>query len=189
MKPKACKVCRAEFTPQRMGQKVCSPVCALALAKSQKAKAIRKDAIQQKRETKSRLESMKGIPDLIREADKAFMAYIRARDKAQGRACISSGRELDWTGNKVDAGHYRSRGAASHLRYDERNCHAQSKYDNRYLGGNIAEYRHGLIARIGLEEVVALEQDNEPRKWTRDELIQIKQTYKAKLKELQRVSD
>ena len=48
------------------------------------------------------------------------------------------------------------------------------------------DYRIGLIARIGLAAVEALEADNTPRKWTREELIEIKQTYKAKRKELER---
>jgi hypothetical protein len=46
------------------------------------------------------------------------------------------------------------------------------------------DYRIGLVARIGLEAVEALESDNTPRKWTREELIAIRDTYKAKLKEM-----
>ena len=86
----------------------------------------------------------------------------------------------------MDAGHYRSRGSAPHLRFDERNCHAQSKKDNRYLSGNAVDYRIGLIARIGLEAVESLESDQTPRKWTIEELKAIKAEYRQKLKELQR---
>ena len=86
----------------------------------------------------------------------------------------------------MDAGHYRSTGAASHLRFKEDNCHAQSKHDNQYKSGNAVEYRIRLIERIGLERVEALESDNQPKKWERDELIAIKAKYKAKLKELQK---
>jgi len=92
---------------------------------------------------------------------------------------------LDWTANSVDAGHYRSVGAAPHLRFDERNCHAQTKFDNQYKSGNVVDYRIGLIKRIGLEAVEALEADNEVRKWTRDQLIEIRATYKAKRKALE----
>ena len=129
---------------------------------------------------------MKGIPELIREADIAFCAYIRARDRLAGHPCISSGLPLDWSGNNVDAGHYRSRGAASHLRYDERNCHAQSKHENRYKGGNIVEYRKRLIERVGLADVEDLEADNETHKWTREELIEKKKYFIAKRKELEK---
>ena len=46
------------------------------------------------------------------------------------------------------------------------------------------DYRLGLIARIGQAAVEALESDQEPRKYTVDELIQLKAFYKAKLKEM-----
>lgn len=180
MKPKKCRVCKAEYNPARMGQRVCSPLCAAAFAKSVRVKAERKAEIKARAQTRKQIEDMKSIPVLMAEADRAFMAYTRARDRAAGHACISSGKQLDWTGNQVDAGHYRSRGAASHLRYDERNCHAQAKRENRYLQGNIAAYRVLLIARIGLEAVESLECDNRTKKWTREELREIRDRYKAK---------
>ncbi len=129
---------------------------------------------------------MKSRADHLREAQQAFNAFIRERDRLAGYPCISSGRPLDWNGNAVDAGHYRSTGAAPHLRFDERNCHAQSKQENRYLSGNAADYRIGLIARIGLAAVEALEADNTVRKYTVEDLKQIKATYRAKLLELKK---
>lgn len=179
--PKSCRQCSKEFTPVRPLQAVCSPRCATrqALAAS-KAKKAAERAL-----TRARKEAIKTIADRIREAQAAFNLYIRTRDRISGHPCISSGRALDWTGNGVDAGHWRSTGAAPHLRFDERNCHAQSKQDNRYLAGNAAEYRVGLIARIGMEAVQALEADNRVHKWTHAELIQIAATYKAKRKALE----
>ena len=184
MKPKKCRVCKAEFAPQRMGQKACSPICALALAKSERAKKERKQALLARKETRQRLEAMKGLPQLIREAQTAFNAYVRARD--EGKPCICCGQygNGQTRGGEWDAGHYRSRGAAPHLRFDERNVHAQLKHCNRYKAGNVVGYRAGLIARIGLEAVEALEADNAPRKWSREELIAIKREYVAKRKGL-----
>ena len=129
---------------------------------------------------------LKTRSDWIKEAQIAFNAFIRLRDQLAGYDCISSGKPLDWSGNNVDAGHYRSRGSAPHLRFNEDNCHAQSKQDNRYGSGNAVDYRIGLIARIGLARVEALEADNTPRKLTIEELKAIKAEYKQKLKELQR---
>jgi len=43
-----------------------------------------------------------------------------------------------------------------------------------------------MVARIGLEAVESLESDNTPHKWTRDELIAIRDTYRAKLKDIQK---
>lgn len=133
---------------------------------------------------KVKREGQKTIPQLIAEAQKEFNAYIRLRDQLAGHPCISSGRPLDWSGNAVDAGHYRSTGAASHLRFDEDNCHAQSKHDNQYLAGNAVDYRLNLIQRIGLARVERLEADNMPVKWDRDTLRQIKTIYRGKLRAL-----
>lgn len=157
-------------------QNVCSPRCA--------HKKVKADKKAEKQHDKERKEKLKTLHDFIRQADVAFQAYIRERDKQAGYPCISSGKPLDWSGNQVDAGHYRSKGAASHLRYNENNCHAQSKIDNLWKSGNVVEYRIRLIQRIGLEAVERLEQDNQPRKWTREELIEIKRLYAEKLKQL-----
>lgn len=189
-KPKICKnpACRDSFVPQRLGQAVCSPKCALATVEVQKAKEKKSLAQAGRREIKVRKEALKTRGDHIREAQQAFNEYIRTRDQAAGHLCISSGKPLDWSGNGVDAGHYRSVGSAPHLRFDERNCHAQSKQDNRFLSGNAVDYRIGLIARIGQEAVDALESDQSVRKYTLDEIKAIKATYRAKTRELKRAA-
>ena len=138
----------------------------------------------ERKEIRAKRESIKTRAQWMREAQQAFNKFIRLRDQIAGHACISSGQPLDWSGNNVDAGHYRSTGSAPHLRFDERNCHAQSKKDNRYLSGNAVDYRIGLIARIGLESVELLEADQTQRKYTIEELKQIISTYRAKTKEL-----
>lgn len=187
-KPKTCKnpACRTSFVPQRLGQAVCSPKCALATVEVQKVKVRKSLALADRREIKVRKEALKSRGDHMREAQQAFNEYIRTRDQAAGHLCISSGKALDWSGNAVDAGHYRSVGSAPHLRFDERNCHAQSKQDNRFLSGNAVDYRIGLIARIGQEAVDALESDQSVRKYTVDEIKAIKATYRAKTKELKK---
>ena len=174
---KLCRHCGKEFAPARPLQAVCSPRCARAATVA--AKKADKASI------KVRREKLKTIAERIAEAQKEFNAYIRLRDKMAGFACISSGAALDWSGNAVDAGHYRSTGAASHLRFNEDNCHAQTKQENRYLAGNAADYRIGLILRIGLARVENLESDNEPHKWSHAELIEIKAKYRAKRKALE----
>ena len=189
-KPKTCKnpACRASFVPQRLGQAVCSPKCALATVEVQKAKEKKSLAQAGRRDIKVRKEALKTRGDHMREAQQAFNEYIRTRDQAAGHLCISSGKPLDWSGNAVDAGHYRSVGSAPHLRFDERNCHAQSKQDNRFLSGNAVDYRIGLIARIGQEAVDALESDQSVRKYTVEEIKAIKAEYRAKTRELKRAA-
>jgi hypothetical protein len=177
-KPKTCPVCERGFIPLRALQSVCGPVCA--------GKKVRADKAKAKRELRERKAAIKTIPDLLKEAQREFNAFIRARDRAAGHVCISCGRVLDWSGNGTDAGHYRSVGSAPHLRFHEDNCHAQCKHCNQWRAGNAVDYRIGLIQRIGLEAVEALEADNRVHKWTKDELIAIRDTYRQKRKELEK---
>lgn len=144
----------------------------------------RLETLKTKRETKQKLEGLKTRSDYMKEAQRFFNIWIRERDKAAGHPCISSGKPLDWSGNKVDAGHFRSVGSAPHLRFDERNVHAQSKHDNRFRSGNAIDYRLNLIKRIGLDAVEALEADQVPKHYTIDDLKAIKVKYKQLTKEL-----
>lgn len=189
-KPKKCRVatCRASFVPSRMGQAVCSPACAMIDAPRHEPKARKALADIERKDIKVRKEALKSRGEHMREAQQAFNEYIRTRDQAAGHLCISSGKPLDWSGNAVDAGHYRSVGSAPHLRFDERNCHAQSKQDNRFLSGNAVDYRIGLIARIGQEAVDALESDQSVRKYTVEEIKAIKAKYRAITRELKRAA-
>ncbi|WP_462382273.1 recombination protein NinG [Pseudomonas sp. Marseille-QA0892] len=185
-RPKKCRHCKAEYVPVRPMQVACGPVCAIALVNAKKRKERKALELVERREIKVRKQALKTRGDYVKEAQKAFNEYIRWRDRVAGHPCISSGQPLDWSGNQVDAGHYRSTGSAPHLRFDERNCHAQSKQDNRYLSGNAVDYRIGLIARIGLEAVEALEADQEPRKYTIPELQAITAKYRALVRQLKK---
>ena len=181
-----CPHCRGKL---ETGQRI-HPECIDGYAEAQAAKAERAEAKKaraaakvERAETRRRKESIKTIPDLIKEAQREFNGYIRARD--QDQPCICCGRPLGDgdVGGAFDAGHYRSTGSASHLRFHEHNVHAQRKQCNRYGAGRAVDYRIGLISRIGLEAVEALEAQNVPHKWTREELISIRNHYRAKLKE------
>ena len=189
-KAKKCKVasCGATFVPARLGQSVCSPACAIIDAPRHQEKARKSLAQVERKEIKVRKEKLKSRGDHMREAQQAFNEFIRTRDQAAGHLCISSGKPLDWSGNAVDAGHYRSVGSAPHLRFDERNCHAQSKQDNRFLSGNAVDYRIGLIARIGQDAVDSLESDQSVRKYTIEDIKAIKAEYRANTRELKRAA-
>lgn len=173
----ALKSCRQLFEPRTAMHVCCSIECALAHVDEVNAKKERKA-------TRIKLAALKTRSAHMKEAQAAFNSVIRLRDRLAGYACISSGRPLDWTGNAVDAGHYRSVGSAPHLRFNEDNVHAQSKHDNQFKSGNAVDYRLGLIARIGLDRVEALEANQTPRKYSIEELKAIKSHYQQKLKEL-----
>ena len=186
MKEKTCRICRIKFVPSRPLQAVCSAQCAYDYAWRLKVKEEIAVAKLERKETRDRKEKLKTRRDWIQDAQKAFNAFVRERDK--GKPCICCGKSLQGaansTGGDFDCGHYRSVGSAPHLRFDERNAHGQTKQCNRYGAGRAVDYRIGLIQRIGLAEVEALEADNEPRKWSIEELKEIISTYKQKAKEL-----
>lgn len=185
-KRRKCRVCKTPFITFSSLECWCSLDCGLIVAQKALSKKKAREAAEVRQNDRKRREALKTIPELKREAQRAFNAFIRERDRQAGHPCISSGRPLNWNGNDVDAGHYRSTGSADHLRFNEDNCHAQSKQDNRFGAGRAVEYRINLIKRIGLERVEALEADNAIVKWTREDLIAIKKLYQEKLKELQK---
>lgn len=186
-----CAICREPFQPRSMTHKACGPVCAEWLAARVAAVQKAKQQRQELAQDKIKREGMKSYTELVAEAQRAFNAFIRARD--DGLPCICCGRsETTVTGlgsHGWDCGHFRSTGSAPHLRFNEDNAARQLVLCNRYGAGRAVDYRIGLIARIGLERVEALEADNAPRKWTHDELRAIKAHYKQKLKELQNGKD
>ena len=184
VKTRRCKYCKVEFQPARPGAKVCSVGCAQAIAEKIRGKIERQAKRVVKKQTRAQLDAIKTLPMLKKEAQTAFNAFIRARDT--DKPCICCGLPLSAgdIGGKFDAGHYRSVGSAPHLRFDERNVHGQRKSCNRHGAGRAVDYRLGLIARIGLEAVEALEASNDIRKWTKDELREIKAIYIMKAKQL-----
>lgn len=183
-----CKHCKGKLD---LGQRILHPACIddFAVAEAarmerKKAKETRAAAKVERAETRRRKEAVKRMPDLIAEAQTAFNAYIRARDASKPCICCGKPFEPMKPGGSVDAGHFRSRGAAGHLRFNEDNCFSQRKNCNRPGGTTYAAFRAGVVARIGEARVLALEADNAVHKWTHDELRAIRDTYKAKLKEM-----
>lgn len=165
---------------------VCSIDCAKSLAVSIRGKAEKVAKVKERKADAVKRDKLKTRADWIKDAQTAFNAWVRLRDA--GKPCICCGRHSagQTHGGDFDAGHYRSRGSAPHLRFDERNVHAQLKQCNRYDSGNVVGYRMGLIQRVGLELVEALECDQTPRNHTIDDLRAIKADYAARARELKR---
>ncbi|MBK8667902.1 MAG: recombination protein NinG [Burkholderiales bacterium] len=181
---KRCKVCRRPFEPRLPLQAVCGIDCAKSLAVSVRGKAEKQATIKQRRADRERKERLKTRSQWEKEAQTAFNAFIRARDADKPCICCGLPLAAGDVGGAYDCGHYRSVGSAPHLRYDERNAHAQRKQCNRWGAGRAVDYRLGLIQRIGLERVESLEADQEPRKYTADELRAIRDLYREKLREV-----
>lgn len=202
-KPKKCKnpACGISFPPQRLGQAVCSPRCALAMVPANSEKARKAIAQLGRREIKVRKEALKSRADHLKDAEKAVRDYRRTYELSIGSGCISCGESQEsilaaqgWkTGGAFDAGHYLGKGARPELRLVPNNiwlqcksCNAgSSKYARK--GKTVSQaFREGLIARIGLEAVEALEADHAPRKETIEQLKAITAEYRAKTRELKK---
>ena len=195
-----CKVCSAWFIPAYDNIRWCCPehgtIYALELRAKEKVKAEAKrikaqhEAEKEGRERRQKMrESFKTKAQWDKEAQTAFNRYIRIRD--EGKDCVSCGCVLmgKWnylTGSAIDASHYRSRGAASHLKFNVFNVHSACTQCNRQLSGNAVEYRIRLIDRIGLERVERLESDNEPRRFEIPYLQRIKSIFTRKARQLEK---
>lgn len=179
LRQKKCKVCPERFRPWSPMQVVCGPACAEELAKQNRLKAERKH-------DRERKEAIKPRGDWLAEVQTIFNEFIRLRDKDQ--PCICCGKyfddKVDLPGGKWDAGHWLSRGSAPHLRFVENNVHKQLKGHNRPGGCTRARFRIGMIKRIGLGAVEALECDQASRDYTIADLKAMKAEYAAKVKQL-----
>ena len=157
LKAFCCYECLSQYIDSERGQKAVQSV--------------------KRKDIKERKEKLKSAGDYTKEAQAAFNRYIRVRDAE--KCCISCSNPLQSAtlGGGFDAGHYRSRGAASHLRFNLLNVHGQSKKCNRYLSGNVTDYRIGLSQRISPQQLDAIECDNQPRKFTIEYLKRIKSIF------------
>jgi len=172
---KRCKNCKEPFTPIRTTlEKYCSKSeCMQVFISEAKEKAWKKTKAVKK-------EELMTVQDYVKIAQQVFNKYIRLRDKDKG--CISCGKPLV---GKFDAGHYWSAGGHWNVRFDERNTHGQCVFCNQHKHGNINEYAERLPERIGMIRFMQLGVDaRETRKFTIEELKEIIETYKQKIKEL-----
>ncbi len=173
-----CKWCGGEYLPYRTMQIICSPECALKYTAKKAEEKASKQWIKEKKVLK---EKLKTLGQYETEARKVFQMWIRkVRDK--DRACISCGvfNTPQW-----DAGHFYSANQFSGLMFDQDNVHKQCSVCNDYLSGNLLAYREGLINRYGLEFVERLEKQKDNGrnyKYTKVELVEIKNKYKSLLK-------
>ncbi len=178
-KPKKCKCCPEKFTPRTTTQTVCSPKCALQLAKQLSSRKQKQQEKAERAAWNKRKADVKPLKHWEDATQRVVNDYIRERDR--GLPCISCG---TWITVQWEAGHFRSRGAASHLRYNEDNIHKQCHRCNAELSSNAIPYRAALVVKIGPERVEALENNNTPHRYTREELKSIRMHYRALMREL-----
>ncbi len=169
----------------------CNFDCATLHGKANQDKGRKIKQKAERKELRERKEKLKTAGDYIKEAQAAVNKYVRIRDEK--KPCVSCGRAnvSVFGGYKGacgwDAGHYRSRGAASHLRFNVLNIHKQCAGCNRFGSGMAHDYRIELIRRIGLDNVEQLENDNTPRKFTIEYLKRIKSIFNKRARLYERL--
>ena len=193
LRRRRCKICREWFIPKQSFQNWCSPEHGFELSEQRKNKdrekalaKLKKENQEKEREAKDKLKSrklaVKPLSYFTKQAQTAFNAFIRERDKDE--PCISCGRFHE---GQYHAGHYRTTGANPELRFDEDNVHKQCAPCNNHLSGNIENYTPRLIEKIGQERFDRLMGSHELPKWKREDYERIRDHYRAKLKELKDV--
>jgi len=184
-KPKPCKECKTDFTPVKFGQVVCGFKCAMLFGRRKAEDKAKRDRMRlerdKKKEHKDAKEKIKPLSKWKSEAQVVFNQYIRLRDDKLACICCGALESNQW-----DAGHYLSRGARPWLSFNEDNVHKQrARPCNKDLSGNQVQFRIGLINKIGLERVEALENNNDNKhKMTVDDYKRIIAEYRAKIKQL-----
>ena len=184
-KPKTCRnaTCSVKFVPQRLGQAVCSPACALATKDVNQQKARKSLAQVERRDIKVRKDKLKSRADHMREVQAAFNEWVRLRDA--DLPCVSCGRHHE---GQYHSGHYRTVGGNPELRFEPLNAWKQCAPCNNHKSGDIVNYRIELVKRIGVEKVDWLEGPHEPKRYTVEDLKAIKADYRAKSRELKRAA-
>lgn len=172
IKPKKCKECKEFFIQERPLQYLCGPNCAYKYA----WKKVKHNENKEISKLKKGLLTHK---DYIKLLQTVFNTFIRIRDK--DISCISCGRT---NVEEFHAGHYVASTYQYH-RFNENNVHKQCSYCNTHLRGNLIDYRKGLIAKIGLEEVEYLENSKHMAlEITIPEIKEKIKKYKEKIKSL-----
>ena len=200
-KAKKCKECQEYFQPVNSLQNVCGWPCALErvnrINNKKATVALKKEESLRKSDLRARKEALKSKSKWLAEAQAVFNKFIRLRDANE--PCISCGRFVHdndlITGSRWDCGHYLTRGAFPELRFVEQNCAKQCSSCN---GGSdkytkkahtvTQQYTENLVKKIGIVQFEWLKAKHEAKKYTIDDIKEIKAEYQAKVKQLSAIS-
>lgn len=173
MKTRKCKICKTPFEVKSNNHWCCDFDCAMELVEKQKEKKWKKEKAKRKKDLMT-------LQDWIKIAQTNFNKFINARDK--GLPCISCQKPI--TG-RVNASHYYNANNHWNVRFNEDNVNSSCITCNQHLSGNLIPYRGYLIEKIGIERFEHLESIAQvTRKFTIEEVKDINELYKTKIKEL-----
>jgi len=176
-------------------------------AKKEKARIAsqkRRDKRERKRQ-RERKEGLLTLPQWIKKAQPEFNKFVRFRDYDD--SCISCYRssaqiaieDVTSSVGGLVCGHYLSIGGYPELRFNEDNANLQC---TRCNGGDgkfgqfnknkltiTAAYRVGLVKKIGLKRVEALESPHEPNNYIIEEVKEIRVKYRTMANALKKEID
>jgi hypothetical protein len=160
------------------GEKVCCIECSLAVIRSKTyaRKYEKQIRIENAKNKKAILDSIKSHSKWLNDLQKVFNTYIRLRDADQ--PCISCGttKASVW-----HASHYYPT-TKSGLRFNEDNVWKSCQKCNVFLHGNLEEYRINLIKKIGIERVQWLDNHrNDKLNLSKEEIKELIELYKNKV--------
>jgi hypothetical protein len=182
LRKKKCAVCKNYFVPDRPFQKACSIPCAVEHGRVLNEKKQRKKASEEKRADKEKLARL--TPRYLEgKAQDAINAYVRVRDYERG--CISCGKDMHWNG-QWHAGHLKTRGANSFLRYHLWNLNKQCSVCNNHHSGNVAEHERGIVVRYGQERLDFLQSAPKMRRYSDEYLIRLADVFRKKTRILKK---
>jgi len=131
----------------------------------------------------------KSISKLKKEAWDAFSRMIRMKyaDNNGYIGCVTCGVGKHW--KESQAGHFLD-GRRNSVLFDDRNVHPQCVKCNMYMSGNKVKYYEFMRKKYGQETIDELQYlDKIDKKFTRDELIDMTNKYKAITNEIMNQDD
>jgi hypothetical protein len=187
-KLKTCRGCGEKYArlpTHPPFQTWCTVDCGIAVARAKQRKKIKKQTRAWRLEHRTRGE-------WIKQVQKIYNSYIRARDERDNQPCISCGKHFSepFNGQLWDAGHFLSVGSHPELRFIESNCHRQHSRENRGAAKHARndrtvseQYRTNLIDRIGITMVEWLEGPHDAAKHSIEDLKWLHTYYKERTKQ------
>lgn len=184
LKQKKCKECGTKFQPRGSFDKVCESLdCKLAFglkvaakSKAKREAEAKRKAAEQRKADKEKLARLK--PGYLEsKAQDAINEYVRIRDYFHG--CISCDKPAHWHG-QWHAGHLKTRGANSFLRFHLWNLNKQCSVCNNHQSGNVAEHERGIVARYGAERLEFLNTAPRLRRYSDEYLIRLARIFRKK---------
>ncbi|MBL4753755.1 MAG: recombination protein NinG [Flavobacteriales bacterium] len=192
-KPKPCPICKKPWNRFSSMEKVCSPACAIAYVQIEKGKAYDKETTKLKKAFYgNNIGKQHELTQPVFNKMRRLEEFKWFHERGLKPVCISCGKEnMDWC-----CGHFKTVAAQGNLRYDTINTYLQcNKYCNSSLSGNIEGnkttrgYKKGLLERFGEVEgqkiIDYCETHTEVKKWKCDELIERRQFFNKRIRELE----